>query len=138
MRPGGLTALAIFNFIFGGLSGLSNLISLATLSQLYEVLAERARASGQEVPSRELLYVLGGFAIVRAALLITAGVGYLTMKRVIGYWFGNAYVILALVSILLEITLAPQKFTAFNLVEFVYPLITLFLLNAVFRKDFSR
>jgi hypothetical protein len=138
MRPGGLTALAVFNFVFGGLATLTHLITLATLGTFYARMAEQAEKSGEAFPSRGTLYALSVIALVRGGLLITSGVGYLGMRRFIGWIFGNVYAVLALGSIAVEIALAPSQFTAFNLVEFAYPLITLFLLNFIFRKDFVR
>ena len=136
MRPGGLTALAVFNFVFGGLSAIRQLLGLALLGSFYDKMVEQAQRSGQHVPSKGLLYALAVFALVRAGVLITSAIGYLGRKRFLGWVLGNLYVVLALGGIAVEITLAPTSFTAFNLVEFAYPLITLFLLNAVFRKDF--
>ena len=138
MRPGGLTALAIFNFIFGGLSAILNLISLATISTMYEEMAKQAERQGDQMPAESTLYLLGAFALVRAALLITSGIGYLQLKKFLGRGLGNTYAGLALIAIAVEISLAPQNFTIFNLVEFVYPLITLYLVNVIFRKDFVR
>jgi len=138
MRPGGLTALAIFNFVFGGLSGLLNLVSLATIGAMYDQLAEQARRQGDTFPSQGVLYALAGMALLRAALLITSAIGYLGVKKFLGRTLGNAYAVLALVAIVIEISIAPQNFTIFGLLDFVYPLITLFLVNVIFRKDFVR
>jgi len=138
MRPGGLTALAIFNFIFGGLSGLINLLGLATISTMREQMEESARQSGDKLPAMWIRYFLMGMALIRAAVLITSGIGYLQLKRFLGYILGNIYAVLALIAIGIEIGMAPQNFTVVSLFEFVYPLITLFLLNVIFRKDFVR
>ena len=138
MRPGGLTALSIFNFVFGGIEGLLNLIGLATLGMFYDKMAEQSQHSGQPIPSLALLYTLAILAVVRAALLVTSGIGYIGMRKLVGRWFGNVYAVMALGSIAFELYQAPQHITPFNLLEFVYPLITLFLLNTVFRKDFVR
>jgi hypothetical protein len=46
--------------------------------------------------------------------------------------------VLALIAIVLEVTLLPHFFSIASLLDFVYPLITLFLLNLIFRKDFTR
>ena len=35
------------------------------------------------------------------------------------------------------LSLNPVGFTSANLIDFVYPLITLFLLTVIFRKDFA-
>lgn len=133
MRPGGLTALAVFNFVFGGLGGIASLIGLATVGMQLDVL----RKAGGPVPSEGLMYGLLLLGLVRAALLITSGIGYLGRKRTIGRLFGNLYAVLAFASIILEATQLATTFTIFNLVDFVYPLITLFLLNVIFRKDFT-
>lgn len=137
MRPGGLTALSIFNFIFGGLSGLINLIGIATIGMQTAELEKQSRMTGMPVPSEALMYGLGLFAIVRAALLITSGVGYLGRKRFSGWILGNLYAVLALVAITVEIATLKGQFTILSLVDFIYPLITLFLLNVIFRKDFQ-
>jgi hypothetical protein len=137
MRPGGLTALAVFNFIFGGLSGLINLVGLAAVGMVVKQAEQDAKITGQEVPSEAFLYGMMLFALVRAALLITSGVGYLGRKKFLGRTLGNAYAVLALIAIAIEIALAKQTFTIINLVDFVYPLITLFLINVIFRKDFK-
>lgn len=139
MRPGGLTALSIFNFIFGGLSGLMNLVGLATISTAREQMiadAQRNSASLDNIPSLGVLYLLMAMAMVRAGLLIASGVGYLGCKRGLGRMVGNIYAALALAAIVAEIVIAPANFTIFGLIDFVYPLITLFLLNGIFRRDF--
>jgi hypothetical protein len=139
MRPGGLTALAIFNFVFGGLAAIGSLIHLATLNAFYDQMVAQAEKSGtHNFPTKGLLYALGCIAFVRASCLITSGIGYLGMRKFLGWVLGNAYVVIALGSVIFEITQAPQGFSVFNLVEFAYPLITLFLLNVIFRKDFAR
>jgi hypothetical protein len=80
MRPGGLTALAIFNFIFGGLSALLNLVGIATVEMQLEQFRQTAKLTGDPVPSAGLLYAMIGFSLIRAALLITSGVGYITQE----------------------------------------------------------
>jgi hypothetical protein len=137
MRPGGLTALAIFNFIFGGLSGLLNLLALATMGMQVAEMEKQSKVTGMPVPSETLLYGLALFAIIRAALLITSGVGYLGRKRFLGWVLGNVYAVFALIAIAVEISTMKGSFTILSLVDFVYPLITLFLLNVIFRKDFQ-
>lgn len=138
MRPSGLTALAVFNFIFGGLGAITSLIGLATVDLTIKVLKEQSEVTGDPVPSAGLLYSLILVGMVTAGLLITSGVGYLGLKRVTGRIVGNAYAAAALVGISLELGLMPYAFTINGLIGFVYPLITLFLLNVIFRKDFTR
>jgi len=138
MRPGGLTALSIFNFVFGGLAGLMNLIGLATIGLMYDSMVEQSKHSGHEVPSKGLLIGLLVLALVRAALLVTSAIGYLGQRKFLGRALGNAYAVLALGSIAFEISQAPQHVSPFTLLELLYPLITLFLLNVIFRKDLVR
>ena len=138
MRPGGLSALGIFNFVFGGLETIGALFNLALLSSMYPKMVDNAQHTGQTVPSLNLLYLLALFALARGGLLIASGVGYFGMKKFLGRVLGNVYAVAALIDIVIEITQAPAGFTAFSLVGFVYPLITLFMLNAVFRKDLVR
>lgn len=138
MRPSGLTALAVFNFIFGGLSGLTSLVGLATVDLAIKALEEQAKVTGDPVPSAGLLYASLAVAGITAALLIASGVGYLGLKRFGGRILGNASAAAALVGIALELGLMPIAFTINGLIGFVYPLITLFLLNVIFRKDFTR
>jgi hypothetical protein len=139
MRPGGLTALSIFNFIFGGLSGLMNLVALATIPMARGQMLENAEKSGQSIdgiPGEGVMYLFAGMAMIRAGLLITSAIGYLQLKRGLGRMLGNIYVVAALCAIVAEIALAPRGFTIASLIDFAYPLITVYLLNVVFRRDF--
>ncbi len=138
MRPGGLTALSIFNFIFGGLGGLLHLISIATIQMQHTAVEKSYEVMGAEPPSMGFMYLIETFAIVRVALLIVSGVGYLGQRKIIGRLFGNIYAVLALVAIPIEMFKNPLGFKSTSLLEFAYPLITLFLLNFVFRRDLVR
>lgn len=138
MRPSGLTALAVFNFIFGGLGGLTSLFGLATVELQRETLAKSSEITGDPVPSAGLMYGLFALGMLTSGLLITSGVGYIGLKRVTGRLLGNAYALAALATIALQLGLMSYAFTINELIGFVYPLITLFLLNVIFRKDFTR
>jgi len=138
MRPGGLTALAVFNFIFGGLAALINMIGLATVELQLKNFEQAAKITGDPVPGAGLLYLVGSLALIRAGLLIWSGVGYIGLKRFSGRILGNAYAVLAFIGILIEVTAMPHFFTITSLIDFVYPLITLFLLNVIFRRDLVR
>jgi hypothetical protein len=119
VRPGGLTALAAFNLIGGSIVGFGGLAALA-------MNGSRASTAGLA------LIVLG---IVDGVLLVASAVGYLQRKRVLGFILGNAYAIVALFSTCLHIAVSPNDFTILGLWNFIYPLITLFLVNIVFRED---
>ena len=138
MRPSGLTALAVFNFIFGGLGAITSLIGLATVGLMRTTMAEQSKITGEPVPAEGLLYGTILISMVTAGLLIASGVGYIGLRRFAGRILGNAYAVAALAGITLELALMPVAFTISGLIGFVYPLITLFLLNVIFRKDFTR
>src|SRR5262245_26736433 len=96
-RPGGLTALAVLNFIFGGFALLGVLGWVVILGLLQ---AEPGRATRDEV-----LDVTGGPAVIYAiillnliqgALLVISGVGYLGQKAMMGKVLGNAYAVVTL------------------------------------------
>jgi hypothetical protein len=138
MRPGGLTALAIFNFVFGGLGLLFSLINLLVADKVLEAMTAMATMLGKSPPSASAYYLILVLGIVRQGMLIMSGVGYLGLRKFIGRTVGNTYAALALFGIILEATLLPGITTVLGLMDFVYPMITLFLLNVIFRKDFVR
>jgi len=138
MRPGGLTALAIFNFVFGGLGVLGGVLNLALGEVNLKNLEQAARLFGDSPPSAGLYYAVHGLDTLRAGLLIMAGVGYLGVRKTLGRKVGNVYAVIALIGIFLEASMLPHMFSIMSLSSFVYPLITLFLLNVIFRKDFVR
>jgi hypothetical protein len=138
MRPGGLTALAIFNFVFGGLGVLGGVLNLALGEVNLENMEKAARLFGDSPPSAGMYYTVQTVDTVRAGLLVMAGIGYLGLRKTLGRTVGNAYAVIALVGIFLEASMLPHMFSIMSLSSFVYPLITLFLLNVIFRKDFVR
>lgn len=133
-RPGGLTALAVMNFVFGGLGGIAALINMASISAGAEMIAE-GQARG-EIPSNGVLYAFAVAALLSSALLIVSGIGYLGLKRFLGRTVGNAYVAVSLISTCAEFVISRDTFTIFTLVFMVYPLITVGLINLTFREDF--
>src|ERR1044072_4945853 len=103
-RPGGLTALAVFNFIFGGL-GLIGALGLAALLPMLAQggapgLSEEQRAQLEALTSlgnAPFLLAVASSAI-GGLLLIVAGIGYLQQKRVLGKVLGNVYALFAIVT----------------------------------------
>jgi hypothetical protein len=136
-RPGGLTALAVINFIFGGFGVLGVLVMLAAVGLL--AVATVHDQHGQAQPVKHLLE--GGMLILTAVmavnifLLIGSGVGYLQQKRILGRYVGNTYAVLSLGATLAGLTLMHQTFGISSMIGMVYPLLTLYLLNVVFRDD---
>lgn len=171
-RPGGLTALAVFNFIGAGydlvFSFLPVLALIAFGGKLAEVMEvefrkqaeqhakEEGRASETAEITRDQQNVLdamrayekGMDAIVQAAgivicagLLLAGGVGYLRQRRW-GRVLGNLYVIASVASTVHAVRMVPPEYGGglrfAALLYFVYPILTLYLLNWTFREDLKR
>jgi hypothetical protein len=145
-RPGGLTALAILNFVFGGLALLS------MLAPLLPLLAELAPAdmSPEDRAQLDALTTLGQgwltFAAVSGgiggALLIASGIGYLQQKKFLGRVLGNVCAVVRLATALTTVIWLPGAlgggFGLLSILSFVYPVLTLLLLNVTFKDDFTR
>jgi hypothetical protein len=131
-RPGGLTALAVLNFVFGGLGAIGLLF-------LFSLLGAADKATGGE-STRAMTHAGSGMvwfslllSMATVALLIVSGVGYLGQKRMLGRTMGNTYAIVSLVSTAIGISVA--GFTFMTLIGVVYPVLTLALLNTTFKGD---
>ncbi len=175
-RPGGLTAMAVFNFIGTGLDlfGVIVLLALvlgsgALVKLIEEGEAEQRRAAEkqelteeqkaklekrrQEVEeSKQTLAAFeefkgGPLAIVIvldlacATLLLLSGIGYLTQKRFLGRKLGIAYALISIPTSVIGIYVTPEEisgggFSLASLIGFIYPVLTLILLNTTFRDDF--
>src|SRR5947207_11634705 len=104
-RPGGLTALAVLNFIFAS-CGFVNAVGLFAGSALLKLAASNSGATTQEaedmakirlILENPFIKVLGVFAIVNCLLLLLSGVGYIQQKRVLGRVIGSVYGCLGLI-----------------------------------------
>ena len=146
-RPGGLTALAVLNFVFGGLAviGAIGWMALAAAAQVVVSGTEEigrqlgGAAAAREVvkavgPNMALLWVCVLLNFVAAAMLIVSGVGYMKMSRTSGYVMGHVYAIVAIVSNILVMVNSMFGFMA--ILGLAYPIITIALLNTVFKKCF--
>src|SRR5215470_13231357 len=91
-RPGGLTALAVLNFVFGGLGAIGLLAIYALLGGGKAI----ADSAGKLEISAGGIYLSLLLGAVGVCLLIASGVGYLKQKRVLGRGVGNAYAIISL------------------------------------------
>ncbi len=133
-RPGGLTALAVLNFVFGGIGAIFTLLAFGGLALIREGI-KNAEASGAkyEGQSMTVAYVMVALTGVAAFLLIASGVGYLKQKRLLGRTFGTVYALVSLGSTVLGIATAGAGLGA---VAFsIYPLLTLILVNTSFKND---
>jgi hypothetical protein len=137
-RPGGLTALAVLNFVFAGL-GLLALLALFALLSVVEHGTHAAEMNDSLAKNSSIgsgaLYGLIILGLVRMAIMLAAGVGYLGQKRFLGRTLGTVYGVLALVDTALGIALVKNGFGIGTLIGLVYPVLTLILVNTTFKDD---
>jgi|JI6StandDraft_1071083.scaffolds.fasta_scaffold288008_2 hypothetical protein len=129
-RPGGLTALAVLNFVFGGLGVLGLLALWALISMASAITAGEATASS----GAGALYGLLALSTVSVALLITSAVGYLGQKKFLGRSLGTAYAVVAVLGSVVGLATG-QPFGISTVIGLVYPVLTLILLNTTFKDD---
>ena len=130
-RPGGLTALAVFNFIFGGLSVLAALALGFALANADELAAKHPELKDI---SRGMLTLTLVLTIASAVLLIASGVGYLKQKRFLGRTLGTIYAVLSLVSTVVAVV-SGQVVDIGTIIGVIYPVLTLLLVNLTFKDD---
>ena len=138
-RPGGLTALAVLNFVFGGFSALGILALVALLGAAEAVtggaLSEGMAEGLSEVGlSGGLLMITIVLSIASCALLIISGVGYIQQKRVLGRIMGSLYGILALAGTGLGLV-GGGDFGIGEIIGLIYPVLTLIMVNTTFKED---
>ena len=145
-RPGGLTALAVLNFIFSGwgLLGIMGTITMIVLfGKLAENMDEQARTQWEALQAIGLPWLIGLLALsaLSSILLLFSGIGYIKQKKFLGRTLGNAYAILAMISgVASALIMKPEiggGFTIGAIIGFIYPLLTLILLNTTFKEDFT-
>ncbi len=127
-RPGGLTALAVINFVIGGVMVLIYLLLTIGLGIV--------DATGQEVPT-VWAYGVAAAGLVASSLLISSGVGYIKQRKFLGRTLGNAYGVLSVARFITEIALG-SDIGIFSLIFMIYPILTLILINTTFKDDFVR
>jgi hypothetical protein len=149
-RPGGLTALAVFNFVFGAMGVLSALGMVVFIPMLGR-LPEEAMAdfTAEQLAQLEALQEVGAglfvtlavLGLVSALLLIVSGIGYLGLRKFLGRTLGNVYGILGIVAtvgsaMFMPVVLGGGSFTIGTILGLIYPVLTLVLLNTAFKEDF--
>ena len=148
-RPGGLTALAVINLIFAGL-GLLSILSLGAavaVFSLTEGSPELDKAT-QEIKigleeagiGLNFLVFITALSVIPTVLLLVSGIGYIKQKKFLGRTLGNAYAVLGLAYSILSAAILPTVigggFNLMFIVNIIYPLLTLILLNTTFKDDF--
>jgi hypothetical protein len=145
-RPGGLTALAVLNFIFGGFAMLGVLAMAALLGVASAVEGqdtEEARKVAEAMEQAGPLFLVAlVLSLVSGVLLIASGVGYIQQKRFLGRTVGSIYAGLSILgSLVSSAMLSPELGGGFNIgtiVGLIYPVLTLILLNGTFKHDLVR
>ena len=145
-RPGGLTALAVLNFVFsaGGLMGAMGMIAMfALMGKAAEHMDEPARSQWEALQAigTPILIGLIVLSVVSSILLLVSGIGYIKQKKFMGRTLGNAYAILAIISgIVSAVMMKPEiggGFTIGAIIGYIYPVLTLILLNTTFKDDLT-
>ncbi len=129
-RPGGLTALAVLNFVFGGFGVLGVLAASALLGVANEI-SDGAVAEGMGMGVGMLQFIL---IALSAALLIVSGIGYIGQKRVLGRMMGNFYGATSILNNGLSLANGGE-FDLSTVIGLVYPVLTVILLNTTFKED---
>ncbi len=146
-RPGGLTALAVINFVFSGWS-IIGLLGLVAMFAFIGKLPTDQMDANQKVQIEALqnmglpvFIFIFALTIISSVLLLLSGIGYLKQKKFLGRTIGNTYAIVTIISsVITGIMFAPELGGGFNIgtiIGLIYPVLTLILLNTTFREDLA-
>jgi len=142
-RPGGLTALAVINFILFA-SSLLSLASFAFIPKMStEHMNERQKAQTEAFANMDpsTRAILFASTLVTGVLLLLAGIGYLRQKKFLGRILGSVYAVVAIASSLIAALMMPPDleggFNLSTLIGLIYPILTLILVNTTFRDDLT-
>jgi hypothetical protein len=138
-RPGGLTALAVLNFVFGAFGALGVMALFALTATASHLVSEFEQAGGEVTsagPAISVVWAGIGLSALSVALLIVSGIGYLGLKRGLGQKTGTLYGVVSIGSSLLTAFGLDQGFGVGAIIGLVYPVLTIVLLNGTFKDDF--
>jgi heme/copper-type cytochrome/quinol oxidase subunit 3 len=130
-RPGGLTALAVINFVLVAFGVLGAMFWAALLTN--EQARTEFEAKAEVTVEDDALVVQLVVTAVMTALLLASGIGYLKQRRFLGRTIGNVYSILSIVGGVLTVAFVGFHFGA--IVNLVYPVLTFVLINTTFKDD---
>ncbi len=142
-RPGGLTALAVLNFIFAGFSLMGLLfmaVAFVVLSTVNAAELDKAREDiAAAVGNAGLAAIAVNIALSLVALVlqVISAIGLLRMAPVMGRVMGNAFAVVSIVAVVVSVVMG-IPFGVGTVINLLYPLLTLLLLNFTFRGDFIR
>lgn len=146
-RPGGLTALAVINFVLVGLS-VMQVLGMAALFAFADTIVtpqmdakQRAQIEAVQNMGTPLLVFLVALTLATAVLLLLSGIGYLRQKKFLGRILGNVYAAVAIIGSLASgMMFAAELGGGFNLgtiLGLIYPVLTLILVNTTFKDDLT-
>ncbi len=146
-RPGGLTALAVINFIFSGW-GIIGLLGLAALFAFFGKIptdgmneAQKTQFEAFQNMGASVFIIIFALSLISSVLLLLSGIGYLKQKKFLGRTIGNTYAVVTIISSVISgILFAPELGGGFNIgtiIGLVYPVLTLILLNTTFSEDLT-
>jgi hypothetical protein len=164
-RPGGLTALAVINFIFAavelimGVGAVTSPISMPALiahieqtaaaesqpekrEKLEKQLVDMRNANEKIQSHKGLVYLAGGAELLFGVVLILSGIGYLMLRkflgRTLGIFYGAGSILWGAAALALLAPETGKSLGMMDLIGFVYPAVTLFALLGPFKHDFTR
>src|SRR5262245_55308718 len=114
-RPGGLTALAVVNFLFGALGLLGTLTpllpSLVQNVQNVPGVSEQTRADIAALPSlgQGTLLLMAASSGIGGALFTLSGIGYLRQKKFLGRTLGNVCALVTVVTTVWMVVWIPAQ-----------------------------
>ena len=146
-RPGGLTALAVLNFIFAAFSLLGMVGMVALFAKMgmaaNDQMDEQTKALFEALQEMGMGILVIGFVLsaLSGVLLLVSGIGYLKQKRIMGRVVGSIYGIISIVSsVVTGLLFDPAAGGGFNIgtiIGLVYPVLTVILLNTTFKDDLT-
>lgn len=132
-RPGGLTTLAVLNFVLSGFKGLK-LLTIIAFRGLAANFADENDPNAAYAHIELLTMALDAIIVV---LLVVSGVGYIMQKKILGRLGGVIYGGLEIGNTVIIFSMLPyREFGIGSMTFLVYPAVTLLLLNTTFREDF--
>jgi len=144
-RPGGLTALAVINFILFALSMMGILSMVTTYAGIIpsDQLTEEKRAPIDAIQNMSFHYFVITITLnlISNVLLTLSGIGYLGQKKVLGRIFGNISALFAIINTTIAtFILLPEPFGGLRmitLIDWFYSILTIVLLNTTFKDDLT-
>ncbi len=146
-RPGGLTALAVINFIFSGW-GFIGLLGLAAFFAFIGKIptddmneAQKTQFEAFQNMGLPVFIFIFALSLISSVLLLLSGIGYLKLKKFLGRMIGNTYAVISIVSSVISGIMFPSEmgggFNIGTIIGLIYPIITLILLNTTFKEDLT-